>query len=69
MKMAPHTVRETLLQTRVLRTHTRCAVIVCAVSYYNSIKLIMSVCVREQLQSAKHTYNEPGRDVTWTAMH
>ena len=27
-----------------------------------------SVWVREQLQSAKHTYNEPGRDVTWTAI-
>ena len=29
----------------------------------------MSVWVREQLQSAKHTYNEPGRDVTWTAIN
>ena len=28
----------------------------------------MSVWVREQLQSAKLTYNEPGRDVTWTAL-
>ena len=31
--------------------------------------LNMSVWVREQLQSAKHTYNEPGRDVTWTAIN
>ena len=29
----------------------------------------MSVWVREQLQSAKHRYNEPGRDVTWTAIN
>ena len=29
----------------------------------------MSVWVREQLQSAKHTYNEPGRDVTWTTIN
>ena len=29
----------------------------------------MSVWVREQLQSAKHTYNEPGRDVTWTVIN
>ena len=29
----------------------------------------MSVWVREQLQSAKHTYNEPERDVTWTAIN
>ena len=28
----------------------------------------MLVWVREQLQSAKLTYNEPGRDVTWTAL-
>ena len=34
------TLREKESNTRVLRTHTRCAVIVCAVSYYNySIKL------------------------------
>ena len=29
----------------------------------------MSVWVREQLQSAKHTYHEPERDVTWTAIN
>ena len=29
----------------------------------------MSVWVHEQLQSAKHTYNEPGRDVTWTTIN
>ena len=43
--------------TRVLRTHTRCAVIVCAVSYYNSIKLIcqygyVSSC---KVQNIRHT--------------
>ena len=52
--------------TRVLRTHTRCAVIVYAVSIQHQVHT--SVWVREQLQSAKHTYNEPGRDVTWTAL-
>ena len=35
------------------------------VSYY--IAAVAGVA-REQLQSAKHTYNEPGRDVTWTAL-
>ena len=36
---------------------------------YPTIQVNMSVWVREQLQSAKHTYNEPGRDVTWTAIN
>ena len=52
-------------KTRVLRTHTRCAVIVCAVSYY----IASSYVIMGTWAVAKHTYNEPGRDVTWTAIN